>query len=319
MKSFFGFLGKTILVTVFLLVALVLTVPFWLGPVMKPALKAIVPKLTKTSFDIRSFDLNPYTGCFALGGVVLGNPNGYSEPNAFSIGSFEVDVDVLSLSRPTVVVEKVILDDIFISYITGGESGEDNFSRISANVAESLEKSDVAEPAPRENEDLSSWPRFKFELPDIAGRNSAPESENVESVETSERAETRVVVNELIIRDIRGKLGPIPFMLPAITIHDIGKETDGVTFEELGMIVWTAIVSGAGQITEEIKDLSKTAIDIGTETAAKTVESLKKIDVEGAANALESAKDQLIEAKDQLKNAGDQLKDAGKILESFLR
>ena len=77
MKKLLKIVGGIILGIVVLALLLVLTLPLWLGPVVKPIANAAVPKMTKTSFNLGHLSLNPYTGRFELGAMNLGNPAGY--------------------------------------------------------------------------------------------------------------------------------------------------------------------------------------------------------------------------------------------------
>lgn len=388
MKGLVKFIFKSILALVLLVVALILTVPIWLGPVVKPALKTAVPKFTKTSFDLRSFDLNPYTGRFAIGGLALGNPEGYSEPTALSIGSLEIDVAMLSLAGETVHIERLELDDLFVSYVSGGEAGANNFDQIAENVTVEIDREaaerKAAEKAAEEQEPQVKIPGLEVkiskpkifdkagELFDKAGKAKTEKTDREEVVaekEIAEKAgadksvvektseeesaaeiarETRVVIDELVIRDIRGKFGAIPFSLPAITLHGVGEKDGGVTMEELGAIIWASIMSGVASLGEGLQQVAEGALSVGTNavenvvsvgtnvvsdvvsvgatTAESTIEAVKNADMSGAQKALESAKEQLKGVSDQLKNvpeqfkdAGEQLKDAGKILNGFLR
>ena len=117
MKKLLKILGCIILGIVALALILVLTLPLWLGPVVKPSANAIVPKLTKTSFNLGHLYLNPYTGRFELGDMHLGNPEGYSEKDAFTLGSLSAEVEVSSLLSSTIHVRDVTVDALFASWV----------------------------------------------------------------------------------------------------------------------------------------------------------------------------------------------------------
>ena len=84
MKKLLKILGWIILGVFALALVLVLTLPLWLGPVVKPTANAAVPKLTKTAFNLGHLSLNPYTGRLEIGDVQLCNPEGYSEKYALT-------------------------------------------------------------------------------------------------------------------------------------------------------------------------------------------------------------------------------------------
>ena len=91
---------------------LVLTLPLWLGPVVKPIANAAVPKITKTTFNLGHLWLNPYTGRFELGDLRLGNPEGYSEPQALAVSNIVVDVAMSTVCGEDVHSEAVTIDGL---------------------------------------------------------------------------------------------------------------------------------------------------------------------------------------------------------------
>ena len=145
MKKLLKILGCIILGIVALALVLVLTLPLWLGPVVKPSANAIVPKLTKTSFNLGHLYLNPYTGRFELGDMQLGNPQGYSEQYAVTASNIVIDVAMSTLGDKYIHIEEVTVAGVFVSYQDGGEHGVDNFTQIQYNVAGGKEKYEAAQ------------------------------------------------------------------------------------------------------------------------------------------------------------------------------
>ena len=135
MKKFLKFVMYVVLIAVALVVLLVATLPLWLGPVVKPAANVAVSKMTETEFNLGHLYLNPYTGRFEIGDMVLGNPKGYDEPVAVSLSNLVVDVAMNTVHAKYIHVEEVTVDGFFASYVKGGENGVDNFKQIQYNVA----------------------------------------------------------------------------------------------------------------------------------------------------------------------------------------
>ena len=135
MKKFLKFVMYVVLIAVALVVLLVATLPLWLGPVVKPAANIAVPQITQTKFNLGHLYLNPYTGRFEVGDMVLGNPEGYDEPVAVSLSNLVVDVAMNTVHAKYIHVEEVTVDGFFASYVKGGENGVDNFKQIQYNVA----------------------------------------------------------------------------------------------------------------------------------------------------------------------------------------
>ena len=131
---------KTVLVIVVLLVVALLALPLWFGPVARGVANAAVPKVTQTGFNLAHLSLNPYTARFELGGLVLDNPQGYSEKIAAKVGELNFDAETLSLATDVIHIEEVTVKDVFVSYVNGGENDVNNILQIQYNVPGGKEK-----------------------------------------------------------------------------------------------------------------------------------------------------------------------------------
>ena len=233
-----------------LVLLLVLTLPLWLGPVVKPAVRVAVPKFTGTTFELGHLYLNPYTGRFEMGGLVVGNPKGYDEPVALSLSNLVFDAAMTTLCDKYVHVEEVSVDGVFVSYVSGGEHGVDNFTQIQYNVAGSKEKYEEA--------------KKKSELEKKAEAEAAEEVE--ETVE--EVSEKKLVIDRLTVRNVRVKYGFLTIPVPVdIVLTDIGKESGGATISEVCEQVWQAILKSAGAVGDGVKALGSFLGDGASKTA----------------------------------------------------
>ena len=290
MKKILKFMAYAIGAIVLLALLLVLTLPLWLGTIFRPTVCAVVPKMTKTTFEMSKLYLNPYTGRFELGGFVLGNPDGYGEPVAASISNLVLDVAMTTLADKYVHVEEITVDGVFVSYIDGGEHDVDNFKQIQYNVAGGKEKYDAA----KKKAEQKKAEREKAE--DIAEEEVEDELEELEK--------KKYVIDRLTVKNVRVKYGILPAIaLPVdIVLTDIGKESDGATFSEILDSVWKAILKSTGAIGDGVKavgnlfsggadkvgdgaskaadvigDGAKKATDAVGEGAKKTTEAVKKL------------------------------------------
>ena len=180
-KWFLWLVGGLLL---FVVVAL-LTLPLWVNPVVTSVANSLVPKYTDTAFNLGRLDLNPYTGKLLVSGVKLGNPKGYSEADAFSLGSLSAEVEVMSLMSSTIRVRDVTVDALFASWVFDAE-GSNNFDRIVATVNEKL----------------------------------GPKKEK-----EKEPSETKVVIDKVTIKNVRAVIGTGVFELESLTLADFGKAT----------------------------------------------------------------------------------------------
>ena len=273
MKKILKFIAYAVGAIVLLAVLLVLSLPLWLGTIFRPAVCAAVPKMTKTTFEMSRLYLNPYTGRFELGGFVLGNPKGYSDPVAASISNLVVDVAMNTLADKYVHVEEITVDGVFVSYIDGGEHDVDNFTQIQYNVAGGKEKYEAAKKKAEKE------------------KAENPVEEEVED-EIDELEKKKYVIDRLTVKNVRVKYGILPAIsLPVdIVLTDIGKESEGATLSEVLDSVWKAILKGVSSVGDGVKaigNLFSSGADKVGDGAGKAASAVG----EGASKAAEAVGD----------------------------
>ena len=294
------FLFKAILLIVVLLVVALLTLPLWFGPVVKGVANAAVPKVTQTGFNLEHLSLNPYTARFELGGLVLENPQGYSEKIAAKVGTLHFDAKPLSLATDVIHVEEITVKDVFVSYVNGGENKVNNFQQIQYNVAGGKEKYDAAQAA-KEAE--------KATMDEEPAKDEAP---------AEEKPAKKVIIDKLTISGIKMQWGFMPVTVPVdICLTDIGKDEGGATFKEVGQKIWDSIMKSLGAMGDALKGFGNATGD----AAKAAAESVGKAagaaaDAAGdAANAVGNAAGATTKAVgDAAKAVGDS---AGKALDSI--
>ena len=265
MKKLIKSLVYTILAIVAIAVVLVLTLPLWVGPVVKPLANSFVPKCTKTSFHMGHLSFSPYTGRCELGDVRLGNPQGYSEEYALAVSNIVVDVAMTTVADKYVHIEEVTISDLFLSYLSGGENDVANITQIEYNVAGGKENYE-ANKAKKEAEEAEEKAKLEKMSPEERKRYEAER----------EASETKVVIDKLTISNVtlvyRSKFIPIPITIPipfTITMTDIGKESDGVTFMELCDDIVSTILKTAGKVSGKAIDMVGDAASLIGDGASK--------------------------------------------------
>ena len=169
---------------IFVVLAL-LTLPLWVNSVVTSVANSLVPDYTGTAFKLTRVELSPYTGKLLVSGVQLANPEGYSEKDAFTLGSLSAEVEVSSLLSSTIHVRDVTVDAPFASYVFDA-AGSNNIDRIIATVNEKL----------------------------------GPKKEKKD-----EPSEIKVVVDKVTVKNVRAVLGTGMFELASLTLTDFGKDT----------------------------------------------------------------------------------------------
>ena len=208
-------------VTVLVLVVLVAaTIPLWISPVSTGVANSVVPKITGTKFHIERFYVNPWTGAVRINNVKLSNPEGYGDAPAFSLTSLTLDLALTELFSNKLHVKELLIEDPFASYYSHG--GTNNIDAILANVEKVL--SDVEEETAEQKEEL----------------------------EEKTKAELKVIIDHIRISGTKVKLmendviPPVPIM--TIELKDIGKESDGASFDEVWTALSDAFMKGMGSV-----------------------------------------------------------------------
>ncbi len=250
-----------------LVLVLLATMPLWIGTVARPLVNEIAPKITKTKFNIGKLYVNPWTGRIEVGDFVLGNPEGYSDPDAVALKSLIIDIDMTKTIGGAYWVELVEVNGLFASYEIGGENKVDNVKQILMNVAGGKEKYE-AQQKRQEAQDATD------------DAKQAPE----EATEEGEDEPMKFVVERLSLSDIKLKLQVLTIPVPGFTLTDIGKDSGGASIGDIINEVWKSILSGASSVGDGAKALGglinsgadATAEAVG-EGAKKTADAVKKI------------------------------------------
>ena len=282
MKKLIKFLVYTILVLVALVVVMVLTLPLWMEPVVKPLANSAVPKCTKTSFHLGHLAFSPYSGRCELGDLRLGNPEGYSEEYALAVSNVVVDVAMSTVADKYVHIEEVTISDLFLSYLSGGENDVANITQIEYNVAGGKEKYE-ANKAKKEAEEAEEKAKLEKMSPEERERYEAERKDS----------ETKVVIDKLTISNVtlvyRSKFIPIPITIPipfTITLTDIGKESDGVTFMELCDDIVSTILTTAAKVSGKAIDMVGSAASLVGDGVSKLGGAVS----DGAGKAVDAVK-----------------------------
>ena len=257
-----------------LVLVLLATMPLWIGTIARPLVNEIAPKITKTKFNIGKLYVNPWTGRIEVGDFVLGNPEGYSDPDAVSLKSLVIDIDMTKTIGGAYWVELVEVDGLFASYEIGGENNVDNVKQILMNVAGGKEKYEAQQKRKEAQE-------AREEARQEAAEKAAEEAG--EEIEEEEDESMKFVVGRLTLSDIKLKLQVLTIPVPGFTLTDIGKDSGGASIGDIISEVWKSILSGASSVGDGAKALgglinsgAGAAADAVGDGAKKTADAVKK-------------------------------------------
>ena len=217
MKKLLKFLLWTFVTVLALVLVLVLTIPLWLGSTVATVATKVAPEYTGTPFVLEGVGINPYTGKYSITKLMLGNPKGYPVPTAFSVSNVTVDIEMSSLFSDTIHIREIAIIDPYASYVSS--EGTNNFEWIMAHVNEKM--------GPKE------------------------ETKEEEKKEEDKGAGKKVVIDKLTISGTRVKLKIMPEMsIPTITLTNIGKESNGATWDEVGQMLADSFMKATSSIGE---------------------------------------------------------------------
>ncbi|HHY86062.1 MAG TPA: hypothetical protein GYA07_11115 [Verrucomicrobia bacterium] len=235
-------LVRILIGVVVLLVLAVVGIGIFLDGIAKRGIETVGPQITKVSVKLDGIDLSPLSGGGTVKGLVVGNPEGFTTPQAISVGSATLSLKPMSLLADKLVIRKI---EVIAPEITfeGGFKGN-NLSQILANVNEAA-----------------------------GGTGDTTE-------ETEEAATRKLQVDDFLIRDaklhvsITGMGGKtFPVALPPIHIENLGQGPDGITTAELVRLVLSEVEKYAVQAAEKgLAELGASAGELrkGLEEAAGT-------------------------------------------------
>jgi hypothetical protein len=138
------FIGLGVIVVILIVVVIVGLSK--LGPVVKMAINTYGPKITDTDLRVGDVGVSLFSGEAKLKKFFLGNPKGFKSESAMKIGSVDVSVDEGSLTKDTIIIEKIEVVGPEITYEKSGKT--DNFKALLANVQKNLPQGETAKNEP---------------------------------------------------------------------------------------------------------------------------------------------------------------------------
>ena len=126
-KSLIGFVCILLFVVIVLMLAI-----FNLGTIVKIAVNTYGPEITKTQMQVDKADVSIFQAQAGLENFILGNPEGFSSPHAITVGSILIDVDESTLTKDTIIIDRIEVIGPEITYEIKGTT--DNFRAMIDNM-----------------------------------------------------------------------------------------------------------------------------------------------------------------------------------------
>ncbi|MEM8768382.1 MAG: hypothetical protein AAGE43_13105 [Pseudomonadota bacterium] len=195
MKAIGWLIGIILLVVVGLGVYLVMNA----GDLIKTAVETIGPRYLGVEVKLGSAEVSFTEGTGELRGLVIGNPEGFDGPHAFSLGRVALGIDPSAQSESLIVLRNVEVDAADLALVAIGQNT--NLQAIMANL-----EGDGGGSAPAE-EPASTGPEPKLIIDNFAFTNARTSLDS----------------------DL---LGEMAVSVPDIVLEGIGRKSNGVTIRE---------------------------------------------------------------------------------------
>lgn len=282
------FIGVGVLVVIIAVVLIVGALK--LGPIIKTAVNTYGPGITKTDMRLSDVDVSILSAKAELKGFYLGNPKGFTSPQAMSVGGIYLDVDEGSLTGDTIIIDKIEVVSPQITYEK--KKGTDNFQTILNNVTQKVgsEKPVKEEPAQKKE----------------AGK--------------------KLLIKNFILRDgsvnlvvplLKGKSVSAP--LPDIHLKDIGKGKEGASPAQVAKEIFAALYEKitSPSVTDNLNNMLKT---LGPDVKAIGEDVKKKLEdaKEDVTKQLEEKTEDIKKQLEGSKEAQEGIKDVTDKLKGFL-
>ena len=254
-----------------LAILLVLTLPLWIGCVVESVANSAVPQLTRTEFNLDNFSFNWYNGRLEISGVKLSNPKEFDQKMAFTLGKVFVDVDMSTIFSDPMVIEKIEVKDVFVSYLDGSH-GTNNFDIITANVKDTLSID-------------------RDDLDEVEVKEESKPEETAAAEDEKAGSGRKFIIDDLLVDSVVVQYGvmTLPLKVP-IHLTGIGRDLGGLNAEN----AWKEIFS---QFWRSLTNIGSGILSLGSmgrDKASELVDGLKVKEGAGAAaDAVDKAADSL--------------------------
>src|SRR3954468_2402915 len=112
------FLKVSLLGLVIILLVGYFVVAYSMGSIVKAGVNKVGPSITQSKVELADAKISPLTGAGTLTGLAVGNPQGWSDRNAFSLGKVAINLEPKSVFKDTIVINEIIIDQPEFLYET---------------------------------------------------------------------------------------------------------------------------------------------------------------------------------------------------------
>jgi len=232
---------RILLALVILGIVAVVAVGLSLDSAIKRGVEYYGPQVTKVDVKLGGVSLSIFSGSGSVKGLVIGNPEGYTTPQAISVGNSSVAIMPGSVFSDKVVVKSIRVEAPEVTFEVG--PGGSNLQRIQANLSSGASKPASPEPQGEKK------PGKKLQVDEV--------------VVTGGKVTLAAAM-------LGGKLSEAP--LPEIRLTNLGNGPEGITPADLGARVLAAVMEGAIKVSgDALAKAGQEAINNATKGASNAL------------------------------------------------
>lgn len=235
-------------------------VGLYIGPIIKTGIETFGPKITQVPIKLDAVDVSLLGGAAAIKGLVVGNPEGFSSPEAIKLGKAEVNLDLMSVTSPKIKIRKIHVVSPEIT-LDGGLRGN-NLTKIMDNVNKA---------APQE---------ASSSKPEASAGKSQGQAKPAPKIQVDDFLITGAKVH-VHLTGLSSKELTVP--LPEIHLTNLGQSDEGITPAELVQVVLSRVnvetLKAAGEaITSSGQLIEGLGKDVAGEAGGKIKSVTKSIE-----------------------------------------
>lgn len=223
----------------FAVVILIVSVVVFLGlqnlnQIVKTAVETVGPDVIGTEVRLAAADIEITNGRGELSGLTIANPKGFSNSNAFELGTIALQVDPASLTGDVIVIDEIL--------ISGAKL-----------LAEQKNLTDTNLQALLDNMQGGS----------DASTSSAPTAaDDTMSSESVKLAVKKFTFSDSNIQVVTEQWGERAIKLPSISVSDIGSADAGLTPEQLAEAMIQPVLKAAEKsVKKDLEELAKDKLE----------------------------------------------------------
>ena len=243
-------------------------VVIYLDAIIQNGVTVFGAKMTGTKVELKSVSLSLFRPKLELKGFIVGNPSGYSSPEAISLKRLYVEVDRDSLFTNRIVINRIVVDGANICF-EPKITGENNLRDLKKNIDKQVSRSESAKPETTKASETTKAPETAEKKP---GKTVV--------IKLFELTNAKISVSSSLIRG-----NSISLPLVDFAMKDIG-EKKGSSIEEAFSEIFDGIFKGVYQAVakapdtiplNKIQESGKEVIDKAGQEGNKLIKDIRKL------------------------------------------